>query len=189
MALDARYPKDVILRDKSRVALRLMTAADADAILRFAGTLSPDDLLFLRTDISTKEGVAEWLSNMAAGNTTAVVATKGDEILGYVLVSRNAARWTRRVGEIRVNIAPNKRGSGLGGALTAEIFEVARSLGLRKLSAQMTPDQKGARAVFEHLGFQVEALLADWVEDRQGRTRDLLIMTYDLDGFTGHADE
>ena len=166
-----------------------MTEADGGAILRFAGTLSPDDLLFLRTDITTHEGVAEWVGNIAGGNTTAVLATQGDEVIGYVLVSRNAARWTRRIGEIRVNIAPNRRGSGLGGALTAEIFEVARELGLRKLSAQMTPDQKGARAVFEHLGFQVEALLADWVEDRLGRTRDMLVMTYDLDGFTGHADE
>ena len=53
----------------------------------------------------------------------------------------------------------------------------------------MTPDQAGARSVFEHLGFTVEALLHDWVEDRQGRTRDLLVMTYDLDGLTDRVDD
>ena len=189
MPLTGRYPKELALRDGSRVTLRLMTEADGPAVLRFAATLSPDDLLFLRTDITTPEGVAEWLAGISSGNTTTVVALKGEEMVGYVLVSRNTARWTRRVGEIRVNIGPNRRGSGLGGALTAEIFDVARALGLRKLSAQMTPDQKGARAVFEHLGFQVEALLSDWVEDRQGRTRDLLVMAYDLDGFTNQVDE
>jgi RimJ/RimL family protein N-acetyltransferase len=48
----------------------------------------------------------------------------------------------------------------------------------------MTPDQVAARAAFERLGFRVEAVLADWVEDRSGHLRDMLIMTYDLDGFT-----
>jgi L-amino acid N-acyltransferase YncA len=189
VALADRYPREVALRDGSRVTLRLMNAGDFDAILRFAGSLSPDDLLFLRTEITTPEGVKEWLASVASGDTTSVIALKDDELIGYVLVSRNPARWTRRVGEIRINIAPNRRNSGLGRALTGEIFDVARDLGLRKLSAQMTPDQRGARSVFQHMGFQVEAILSDWVEDRLGRTRDLLVMTYDLDGFTNQVDE
>ena len=48
----------------------------------------------------------------------------------------------------------------------------------------MTPDQVAARAAFERLGFRVEAILADWVEDRSGRVRDVLVMTHDLEGFT-----
>jgi RimJ/RimL family protein N-acetyltransferase len=64
------------------------------------------------------------------------------------------------------------------------VFAVARQLGLRKVTAQMTPDQKGARVTFERLGFQPEALLADFVVDRDGKTRDLLIMSHDLSGFT-----
>jgi hypothetical protein len=48
----------------------------------------------------------------------------------------------------------------------------------------MTTEQTSARAAFEHLGFQVEAVLSDWVEDRRGRSRDLLIMTYDVAGFS-----
>jgi hypothetical protein len=48
----------------------------------------------------------------------------------------------------------------------------------------MTPDQRGARATFERLGFHPEALLADFVVDREGKTRDLLIMSHDVAGFT-----
>ncbi len=59
---------------------------------------------------------------------------------------------------------------------------------LRKLSAQMTLDQAGARATFERLGFRPEALLTDWVMDAKGRTRDLLVMAYDLDGLTDTVD-
>jgi GNAT superfamily N-acetyltransferase len=84
----------------------------------------------------------------------------------------------------RVNASSKYRGLGLGRRLTAEIFEVARGLGLKKLTAQMTPDQSAARSAFEHLGFQVEAVLTDWVEDRKGHPRDLLIMTHDVSGFS-----
>jgi hypothetical protein len=48
----------------------------------------------------------------------------------------------------------------------------------------MTPDQKGARATFERLGFRPEALLADFVMDREGKPRDLLLMTHDVAGFS-----
>ena len=55
--------------------------------------------------------------------------------------------------------------------------------GLKKITAQMTADQKSARATFERIGFRPEALLADHVVDSEGRTHDMLIMSYDIDGF------
>jgi len=41
----------------------------------------------------------------------------------------------------------------------------------------MTPDQTSARVSFEELGFRVEATLQDWVVDREGGSRDLMIMS------------
>ena len=182
-AVESRYPKSLELRDGTAVTLQLMGPKDRDAILQFAGGLPADDLLFLRVDITSKAGVDDWLDNVKHGNSTSVLAYAGDTLVGYASVARTPARWTRRVGELRVNVAANHRRTGLGRTLTAEIFDVARALGLKKLSAQMTPDQQGARSVFLHLGFQVEALLTDWVEDRHGRARDLVVMSYDLEGF------
>ena len=52
----------------------------------------------------------------------------------------------------------------------------------------MTADQAGARATFERLGFEAEALLSDFVMAADGRTRDLLVMAYDLEGLTDTVD-
>ena len=52
----------------------------------------------------------------------------------------------------------------------------------------MTPDQRGAQAAFQRLGFVAEALLTDFVEDRNGGLHDLVMMTFDVDGLTDHAD-
>ena len=93
------------------------------------------------------------------------------------------------MGEIRVNVSPSYRAKGLGRYLTAQIFDVARLLGLKKLMANMTTDQPGAQAAFRRLGFVPEALLADYVEDRNGTSRDLVIMSHDVDGHTDQVHE
>jgi L-amino acid N-acyltransferase YncA len=181
--VNRRYPRDVALEQGS-VTFRLMDANDKEAILDFARRLHPDDLLFLRIDISTPAGVEEWLDNIRDGRTITVLAEDSGRVAGYASIHHNDVMWNRHLGEIRVNVAPDFRRHGLGRRLVDEVFAVARQLGLRKVTAQMTPDQKGARVTFERLGFQPEALLADFVVDRDGKTRDLLIMSHDLSGFT-----
>ncbi len=90
----------------------------------------------------------------------------------------------RHVGEMRVLVGRDFRGLGLGKRLTNEAFALAKEMGLSKVTAQMSTDQRGARQVFEHLGFRPEALLADHVMTRDGQTRDMLIMSYDVAGFS-----
>ncbi|MDA0273095.1 MAG: GNAT family N-acetyltransferase [Proteobacteria bacterium] len=181
---DNTYPKSITLADGAIVEIALMDTGDRDALLAFANSLSEEDLLFLRVDITQPEVVDEWMSNMKAGRSVSLAAHDGNGLIGYATVHRNAAPWTRRVGEIRVNVNQDYRARGLGKNLTSEIFAVARGLGLKKLMANMTSDQHGAQSAFRRLGFVPEALLADYVEDRKGTPRDLVIMSYDIDGHT-----
>jgi RimJ/RimL family protein N-acetyltransferase len=180
----ARYPRRVPLRGDRPVELRLMDAGDGERMLAFARALPADDLLFLRSNITEAPAVDGWIANIVDGRTFTVLGVDGDAIGGYASVHLNPAEWMRHVGEIRLLTGTDFRGAGLGRALASEIFAVASILGLRKLSAQMTLDQPGARATFERLGFKPEALLTDWVISTDGRTRDLLIMAYDVEGLT-----
>ena len=183
------YPRTTTLPDGGEVQMRVMAPADRDAVLEFARGLPEEDLLFLRVDLTQPEAIDEWLSNVKTGHSTSLVAYDKDGLIGYASVHRNPARWTRRVGEIRVNVSPAYRAKGLGRSLTSQIFDVARDLGLKKLMANMTTDQPGAQAAFRRLGFVPEALLADYVEDRNGTARDMVIMSYDIDGHSDHVDE
>ncbi len=183
------YPRETKLPDGGSVEVRLMSADDRDAVLAFARGLPEEDLLFLRVDLTEPAVIDEWIGNLEAGSSTSLVAYDGDGLVGYATVHRNPARWTRRVGEIRVNVSPEYRARGLGRRLIAQIFDLARSQGLRKLMANMTTDQPGAQAAFRKLGFVPEALLADYVEDRNGLARDMVIMSYDVDGHSDQAAE
>ncbi|MCB1685103.1 MAG: GNAT family protein [Pseudomonadales bacterium] len=183
------FPKKIRLPDGSEVELRVMTAGDRDAILQFANGLSEADLMFLRVDLTEPKVVDEWVANLQSGLSSSILAYDAEGLIGYATVHRTPARWTRRVGEIRVNVSPQYRTRGLGRSLISEIFDVARGLGLRKLMANMVADQRGARTAFQRLGFVVEALLADFVEDRAGATRDLVVMSYDIDGHSEQVDQ
>jgi RimJ/RimL family protein N-acetyltransferase len=160
--------------------MRLMSPADTHRIVTFARSLPEDDLLYLRRDITKLNVVAQWAQDIKEGRTSTVLAEVGTEVVGYASLHHNEVTWQRHLGEVRMQVGPHYRSQGLGRALAAEIFAIARDLGLRKLVAQMTPDQKGAIATVERLGFRREALLHDFVIDRTGRTRDLIMMSFDV---------
>jgi L-amino acid N-acyltransferase YncA len=171
------YPRETRLKNGQIVLLRLMEEPDKQRLLNFARSLPPDDLLFLRTDITDPAVIDAWTQNIAEGRSVTVLAELDDRVVGYASIHTDGARWTRRVGEIRVQVGADYRGLGLGKRLVGEIFRLSQDLGLKKMAAMMTPEQVHARATFEELGFRVEAQLQDWVVDRDGISRDLLIMS------------
>ncbi len=187
MHIERPYPHTIILRDGSIVTLRLMTSFDADRIVSFAHSLPADDLLHLRIDITDPEIVKQWVRNLEARKTVTIIAENGEEMAGYAILHHNVVTWQRHLGEIRILLAPEYRSQGLGQTLAEEIIAIAQDLELSKVVAQMMPDQPGARALFLRLGFQTEALLPDFVIDRSGQTRDLIIMAYDMTGLSGHV--
>ena len=175
-----RYPTNDLLRDGTAVVFRPVTSSDRDSLIGFAQALEEEDLLFLREDITSPAVVDDWLADVETGETFTVIAEVGDRIVGYGSLHTEPARWTRHVGEIRINVHPDYRGTGLGGLLAGEIRAVAPAFGIRTLSAQMPVDQLTARTVFERLGFRIQAILPGWVTDREGRDLDLLIMATEL---------
>lgn len=176
-----RYPKYIEL-DETDLEIRRFEGKYRDAMLEFARSLGEEDLLFLRFDITQPEVVDRWVENEKNGQRVTVIALeKGkDRILGYSSISREPLSWTRHIGEIRAIVNPEHRKIGLGAALTQEIFGICQELELQKVVARMPLRQSGARRMFERLGFSAEALLADWVMDRNGDTHDLVVMSVDV---------
>ena len=147
------------------VPIRLMGATDRDSIVLFARHLPQEDLLFLHSDITQPAIVEEWLRSIENGATVTLLAEPDGTLEGYA-----------------INVAPEWQSRGLGEALCAEIIALGGILELGKITAQMVAEHKSARAMFERLGFRAQAFLPDWVEDQEGRGRDLLLMVHDVPG-------
>lgn len=176
-ALSARYPRRVELSSDFHVTLELMGAGDVDDVLAFAKTLPPDDLMFLRVNITERPVVEHWVELIAAGQTITVLAKQNGGVVGEATLLHNEANWTRHLGEIRIQIAPVARRRGLARLLAEEIDAIGTQLGLQLLTARMTLDQAAAQAVFRQLGFQREAVLWDYAITPDGKTRNVLVAT------------
>ena len=181
--LTRAYPREMKLSSGKKIELRLADNTARKDLLTFANSLPKADLMFLRMDITDPRNIDEWLRNIEAGRTITVLAYDEGALAGWASLHHNEVLWTRHVGEIRTIVGAAYRNVRLGVRLVEEIFEIGKDLGLKKITANMMSDQRGARAAFERIGFRPEALLSDYVVDHDGRTHDMLIMSYDIDGF------
>ena len=182
MSTTRSYPR-TFASEGGEIELRLMTRADEAAVLAFAARLPEHDLLFLPRDISQPKVVAAWAQEAERGAITSVLGLRGADVLGCATLVHDPLSWSRHVGELRLLVAPDARGKGLGQRLAQEAFALAVELGLEKFSAQMTVDQRGAIAVFQALGFRPEAMLHDHVKDRAGSAHDVIVLGCDVARF------
>jgi RimJ/RimL family protein N-acetyltransferase len=175
--VERRYPRQVRLADGHDVELRLMGDGDVDAVLAFAQGLSPDDLMYLRVNITERPVVEGWVASIRDHRTLTALAVHDGQVLGEASLFYNTTSWTRHLGELRIQIAPIARRRGLARILADEIDANASELGLQLLTVRMTLDQTAAQAVFRRLGFQREAVLWDYVITPDGKTRNVLVAT------------
>lgn len=160
--------------------IRRFDPADRSAMLTFALRLPQHDLLFLGRDLRHPRVIEAWLAAVREGWIDSFVAVDDGAVVGTAALVRDPLGWSPHVGEVRLLVAPDRRGAGLGRDLLEPVFTAARTHALAKLTAAMTPDQAGAVALFESLGFRGEALLRDQVRDAAGGFHDLAILSHDL---------
>lgn len=167
-----------VLLGGQEVHIRPMTPADTGALLSLFRSLPPEDLLFLRRDVTDELAVEAWARDVADGRVVTLLAEVGGKVVGEATLRPSAVPWTRHVGEVRVITAPELRGRGLGRTLLHEILEAARAAGVEKLTAEMTVEQAAARRMFEHMGFVEEGRYHAYARDQTGTPHDLLVMTH-----------
>lgn len=163
----------------AQLHVRPMSPSDTGALLSLFRSLPPEDLLFLRRDVTSEHVVEAWARDVADGRMVTMLAEDEEgRVVGEASMRQSEVPWTSHVGEVRVITSPATRGRGLGRALLSEIMQAARAAGVDKLTAEMTVEQKGARRLFEGMGFKEEGRYHAYARDQEGQPHDLLVMTY-----------
>lgn len=180
--LDREYPRELRAADGA-LELSLMSRGDRARVLALTRSIPEHDRLFLHRDVTRGEAVDAWLDEIERGECATLLAARGTLLLGCATIEPERAAWSPHVAELRVLVAPARRGTGIGRLLTREAFAAALSAGLEKLTVRMTPDQAAALRTFESLGFTTEALLRDQVKDGAGKKHDLLVLGHDVAAF------
>jgi RimJ/RimL family protein N-acetyltransferase len=172
------YPRTVVVKGDLEVELWPMTAEDAPALLEFYCSLSTADLLYLRADVTAPEAMDRWVEGIESGQAWHLLAACEGRIIADGELDYPPYGWSRHVGELRLVVAREFRGSGLSLVMVRDLIAQAVDEGLYKVIVQMTVDQQSAIHLFTKLGFRQEALLSEHVQDQHGALRDLVMMAY-----------
>jgi ribosomal protein S18 acetylase RimI-like enzyme len=164
-----------MLRDGRVVMIRPLDELDRRALLAFGRALPQGDQLYLEDDLASSETIARLINARFADNWRQLVASVGDQIIGYSAL-RRLPGWSRHVADINLVVSAGWRRYGLGTALAQAIVHAARDLQIDKLLAEVIETQLAGRAIFDHLGFQIEGRFSGHACDRQGRHHTLIVM-------------
>lgn len=108
------------------------------------------------------------------------VAVAGGEVVGQLGLELRPYR----VAELGMAVAAPWRGRGIGSRLLHAGVEWARSVGSHKVSLQVWPHNRAARALYRKFGFVEEGVLHRHYPRRNGQLWDVVIMGLVLDKTT-----
>ncbi len=149
------------------------------ALRAFLDALPERDVTFIKEDVRAP-GVAESWAQPGARGRTWVAEDDDGSVVGLVSITRLVG-WSAHVGDLRLVVARDRRGQGVGAALARHGLRAALEAGLQKVVVEVVAEQEGAIRMFTDLGFRGEALLVDHIRDRSGELQDLLVLAHAAD--------
>ena len=143
--------------DGSEVLIRPIRAEDEPAVARFHATLSERSVYLryfhmMKLDARTAHERLARVCRPDYDREMVLVAEMGGEVAG---VARLVKLEDRADGEIAVLISDTAHGHGLGTELVRRLVEIARAEGVRRVIAEILPENDHMLRLCKMLGFEL----------------------------------
>jgi RimJ/RimL family protein N-acetyltransferase len=174
------YPKELILKDKTKIMLRPLEEDDMEGLYNFFNKVPRSDLIIFKDDVGRLETVESWFTSARYSKVFQLIALRGKDIIGKGTLHKEGLYWRSSI-ELKLIVAPEHRGKGLG----LQMFKVLLAEGLNhnfeKVVVRFTSDNKSFIRILDHFGFKPEAVLTCYIKDEETRvSKDLIIASYNL---------
>jgi GNAT superfamily N-acetyltransferase len=175
------YPKIITLPDGTSLTLRPMTRDDQYALYNFFISLAGEDRRFLRNDVTDRKLIEKWARNLNYDLVLPILGEYDSRIVANATLHYQTFGWGRHVAEVRVTIAPEFQGRGLGTLLIEEISGLATQHRVKKLLARIVTIREGVIRAFERAGFSQLTVLPNYVKDLQSQEyADIALLVKEL---------
>ncbi|MDQ1632863.1 MAG: hypothetical protein QOJ32_1465 [Frankiaceae bacterium] len=164
-------------RTSPELVLVELDPGQADALAEFFTALPEGDRTFVKEPVDDLAVVRGWAE--AQGRAARWLAVSEDAVVGY-LALLPLTGWSSHVGELRLVVAPEARGQGVGARLAEHALTAAVEMGLSKVVVEVVAVQETTIGMFNRLGFRGEALLTDQIRDGDGELQDLVVLAHDV---------
>jgi L-amino acid N-acyltransferase YncA len=171
------FPKEISLRDGTKITFKPMVAADESELLAFFKRVSPEDRYYLKEDVTNPSVIKRWVQELDYDRALPILAWASGRIVGDGTLHRTRSSARRHVAEIRIIVDPIYRQKGLGTLMLHELAGVANANGIErvKIEAVAEKEEQAIKAA-EYVGFVRAGLLPGHAKDMDGRLRDIVIL-------------
>ncbi len=174
------YPKHIHLNDGTELIIRPLKKADEKALHDYFLKLPAEEVARLKDDVTDPELISKWIYDLDYDAVFPLIATDKDRIVASGTLKFNPVGWRKHQGEIRATVDPEYRKKGLSTLLIENFIEIAKTMGLEQLTAEVAPSLDEAYFLFEKMGFKEAAVLKNFIKDQTGKHEDLVVMILDL---------
>ncbi len=177
------YPKAIVTKDGDSVLLRPVTVQDEEALNEFFSEIPDDEQWFLREKLNDPEILHDCLQRLDYKRTLPIVAVreKDGRIIANLRLHLSLAPCIGHVAHLRVMVHPSFRSLKIGSWMILDSLKIAMDMGLEKLFAEFIAGAEDAAiGAALKLDFKHEGELKDYIKDKHGGYRDLIIMSRDL---------
>jgi ribosomal protein S18 acetylase RimI-like enzyme len=159
--------------------LRAIEPADLEALRAFFQRVPEGDRTVFNEDVLDPDVVRSFMTPRG-GDERGILIDDAGKVIGWLALFGGVG-WSSHVARLVVVVDPDHRGAGIGKRLAREGLVRGLTSGRSKLVVEVVAEQRPAIAMFQAIGFQVEALLRDHVRDRAGAVRDLVVLAHHAD--------
>jgi len=186
-----KFPLTFNLRDGTEVVVRPIGKRDDTRLHKFLLSVPEEERLFIKKPLADRAVVRDWCRNPDFQRNLPLIMLQGQKVIGEATLHQRLGGWKRHIGLITLLTHPEYRGRDVSKILVSELIEIARSLGLSRLEAEVNGERKIALSVLSQLGFNKLMDLEDYVLDMKAVTHDYVLLGMDLrvdDEFAGVGD-
>ncbi len=179
------YPKEIALRDGSRVMLRPCTQGDTDILFDFFKALTDRDRRYFKHDVNRRQTIAGWCEDLNYDKVLPLLAVADDGAAAQVVANGTLHTeehgWSTHVARIRLQVRPSHRRRGLGQAMVRELCDRAHLRGIDKIQAHLRADNERGLRLMRKIGFVDEGVFKKHAVDKRGRRHDIIVLYQDLE--------
>jgi GNAT superfamily N-acetyltransferase len=172
-----RYPKEVVLKDRTEAIIRPLEKSDESKLGEFYAAIPESDRWYMKYDAMDPAVIRQWVDSIDTGDVFSTVVVSDDRIIAHARLHMGGSGSTRHVGQLRIMVLPEYRHKRLGTWMLLDLIQLGMDKGLNDMRADFVVGvEDGAVEAARRLDFFENAVLKEYVKSPNGTRHDLLVM-------------